>query len=81
MDGAMYHKAWDGSAWWPSPLDWERLGGVFSSPPAVTAWGHNRLDIFGLGMDGAMYHKAWDGSAWWPSPLDWERLGGVFIAP
>ena len=47
----------------------------------VAAWGHNRLDIFGLGMDGAMYHKAWDGSAWQPSPLDWERLGGVFIAP
>ena len=31
-DGAMYHKAWDGSAWRPSPLDWERLGGVFTAP-------------------------------------------------
>ena len=80
-DGAMYHKAWDGSAWRPSVLDWERLGGVFTSPPAVTAWGNNRLDIFGLGTDGAMYHKAWDGSAWRPSVLDWERLGGVFSAP
>jgi hypothetical protein len=28
-DGAMYHKAWDGSRWHPSTLDWERLGGVF----------------------------------------------------
>jgi hypothetical protein len=80
-DGAMYHKAWDGSAWRPSPLDWERLGGVFTSPPAVVSWGQNRLDIFGLGTDGAMYHKAWDGSAWRPSPLDWERLGGVFTSP
>ncbi len=81
MDGAMYHKAWDGGAWRPSLLDWERLGGVFSSPPTAVAWGNNRLDIFGLGMDGAMYHKAWDGGAWRPSLLDWERLGGVFSAP
>ena len=64
-----------------SPLDWERLGGIFTSPPAVASWGQNRLDIFGLGGDGAMYHKAWDGSAWGPSLLDWERLGGVFTAP
>ncbi len=54
---------------------------VFSSPPAVTAWGNNRLDIFGLGLDGAMYHKAWDGASWRPTLLDWERLGGVFTAP
>ena len=80
-DGAMYHKAWDGEAWRPSVLNWERLGGVFTSPPAVTAWGMNRLDVFGLGTDGAMYHKAWDGSAWRPSVLSWERLGGVFTAP
>ena len=77
----MHHKAWDGTAWRPSPLDWERLGGVFTSPPAVVAWGNNRLDIFGLGIDGAMYYKAWDGAAWRPSPLDWERLGGVFTSP
>ena len=80
-DGAMYHKAWDGSAWRPSPLDWARLGGVFTSPPAVVAWGQNRLDVFGLGTDGAVYHKAWDGTAWRPSPLDWERLGGIFTSP
>jgi hypothetical protein len=77
----MYHKAWDGSAWQPSGLGWERLGGVFTSPPAVTAWGPNRLDIFGLGTDHAMYHKAWNGNAWQPSGLNWERLGGVFTAP
>jgi hypothetical protein len=77
----MYHKAWDGAAWRPSPLNWERLGGVFSSAPGVTAWGQNRLDVFGLGTDGAMFHKAWDGTAWRPSTLDWERLGGVFTSP
>src|SRR5262245_213410 len=80
-DGAMYPKAWTGTSWAPSPLDWERLGGVFTSPPAVASWGNNRLDVFGLGSDGAMYHKAWDGAAWRPSPLDWEHLGGVFISP
>ena len=80
-DGAMYHKAWNGSAWQPLGLGWERLGGVFTSPPAVTAWGENRLDIFGLGTDGAMLHKAWNGSAWLPSGLGWERLGGDFTAP
>ena len=26
----MFHKAWDGSAWRPSPTDWEPLGGVFT---------------------------------------------------
>ena len=31
-DGAMYHKAWDGTAWRPSLLDWERLGGIFTAP-------------------------------------------------
>src|SRR5262245_26869924 len=58
--GAIYHKWWNGSAWQPVGLNWERLGGVFTSPPAVTAWGQNRLDIFGIGADGAMWHKWWD---------------------
>jgi hypothetical protein len=80
-DGGIYHKAWTGTSWAPSPLDWERLGGVFTSPPAVASWGNNRLDIFALGTDGAMYHKAWTGTSWAPSALDWERLGGVFTSP
>jgi Repeat of unknown function (DUF346) len=80
-DNRMYHKAWDGRAWLPSPTDWEPLGGVFNSPPAVASWGSNRLDIFGLGTDNRMYHKAWDGRAWLPSPTDWEPLGGVFNSP
>ncbi len=32
LDGAMYHKAWDGTAWRPSINDWERLGGIFEAP-------------------------------------------------
>ncbi len=80
-DHQMFHKAWDGSRWHPSPVDWEPLGGKFTSPPAVVAWGPNRLDIFGLGTDHQMFHKAWDGSRWHPSPIDWEPLGGKFASP
>jgi hypothetical protein len=47
----------------------------------VTAWGTNRLDIFGLGTDRQMFHKAWTGSAWHPSVSGWEALGGAFSSP
>ena len=77
----MFHKAWDGSAWRPSPTAWEPLGGGFSSPPSVDSWGRNRLDIFGLGTNNEMFHKAWNGSVWLPSPTNWEALGGVFTNP
>jgi len=30
-DNQMFHKAWAG-AWFPSPTDWEPLGGVFTIP-------------------------------------------------
>ena len=84
-DHAMYHKAWNGSAWLPSPTGWEGLGGIFAygyeNPPAVVAWSANRLDIFGLGTDYQMYHKYWDGSKWGPSATGWEPLGGVFSSP
>jgi hypothetical protein len=80
-DNQMYHKAWDGSAWLPSPTDWEPLGGVFNSAPAAVSRGSNRIDIFVLGSANQMYHKTWDGSAWLPSPTDWEPLGGVFNSP
>jgi hypothetical protein len=80
-DNQMYHKAWDGNAWLPSLTDWEPLGGVFNSPPAVASWGSNRLDIFGLGTDNQMYHKAWNGNAWLPSVDGWDALGGVFNSP
>jgi hypothetical protein len=80
INGTMFHKAWDGATWRPSPTGWESLGGVFKSPPAAVAWGPNRLDIFGLGTDRSMFHKAWTGSDWYPSQLDWEWLGGRFTS-
>lgn len=58
LDQAAFHKAWD-NGWHPSPVEWEFLGGGFTSPLAVASWGPNRLDIFGIGLDQAMWHKAW----------------------
>jgi hypothetical protein len=80
-DDQMYHKTWTGTAWYPSPTDWEPLGGALGSFVAVAAWGPDRLDIFGLGTDGQMCHKTWTGTAWYPSPTDWEPLGGKFTSP
>jgi hypothetical protein len=31
-DRQMFHKAFDGRQWLPSPTGWEALGGKFSSP-------------------------------------------------
>jgi hypothetical protein len=78
-DHAMYHKAWDGTAWVPSESDYEFLGGLCISGPEVASWGPDRLDVFVTSSDSALYHKAWDGSAWKPSITDWEKLGGVCI--
>src|SRR5439155_11120380 len=68
LDNALWHRAWDGTAWQP----WQSLGGVLSSGPAVTASGASRLDVFARGGDGALWHRAWDGAGW----LAWENLGG-----
>ena len=72
----LYHKAWDGLAWLPSPSGFENLGGTCTSPPAVASWAPDRLDIFVTGPGNHLYHKAWDGSAWLPSPSGFENLGG-----
>jgi hypothetical protein len=54
------------------------LGGIFVCAPAVSSWGPNRLDVFGLGTDNQVYHKAWVGNAWNPSAAGWEPLVGAF---
>ena len=36
-DDQMYHKAWDGSAWWPSETGWQPLGGKFNIPTPMPA--------------------------------------------
>jgi hypothetical protein len=64
----------------PSPGDrwsqWEDLGGVLTSGPAVSSWAPNRLDTFVRGTNNALYHKWWNGTRW----SDWENLGGVLTS-
>jgi len=66
----IHHRAYDGTQW----EAWEGLGGNFISVPAVTTWGPNRLDVFGIGTDKAVYHKAFQTGAGWDA--NWESLGG-----
>jgi hypothetical protein len=76
-DGALYHKAWDGSQWLPSVSGFDNLGGTIVGSPAVASWDHDRLDIFVVGTDRGLYHKAWDGSQWQPSTAGYDALGGI----
>jgi hypothetical protein len=78
-DRALYHKAWNGSAWAPSLTGYENLGGVCTSAPQVVAWDGNRLDAFVTGTDSGLYHKWWNGSAWGPSASGYENLGGLCV--
>jgi hypothetical protein len=80
----MLHKTWTGTAWYPSPTDWEPLSEteIFASPPSVTSWGPGRLDLLCLTPGGQMLHKAWTGTAWSPPSLaGWENLYGQFQGP
>ncbi|HHW68652.1 MAG TPA: sialidase, partial [Epulopiscium sp.] len=56
--------------------EWEDLGGVLTSAPAVASWQPNRLDVFGRGQNNALWHKWWDGSRW----SEWEDLGGILTS-
>lgn len=80
VDGALYHKAWDGSQWLPSVGGFDYLGGVIVGQPAAVSWDHDRLDIFVVGTDQGLYHKAWDGAQWQPSQTGYDPLGGGTIA-
>jgi hypothetical protein len=79
LDGACYHKWWDGASWGPSVTDWQYLGGEFGGDVTAVSWAPDRLDIFCRGLDGHLYHKWWDGNSWGPGPLvtDWQSLGGI----
>ena len=71
LDGAMWHKWWDGNQWG----GWESLGGQIVGAPSVVFWGPNRLDVLARGLDGAMWHRWWDGNQWG----GWESLGGQIV--
>lgn len=55
---------------------WEDLGGILTSGPAVASWQPNRLDVFGKGQNNALWHKWWNGIRW----SEWEDLGGVLTS-
>jgi hypothetical protein len=78
-DRQLYHKAWDGSRWLPSPSGYEPLGGLIrdGSSPSVAAWGPNRLDIVVVGDDRQVQRKTWDGNNWLPSASEFTPLGGT----
>jgi len=46
-DGHVLHKAWTGTAWWPSMTGYQDLGGANAvGPIAAVSWGPNRIDLF-----------------------------------
>ena len=78
----IYHKAWDGSAWQPSPTLWDALGGTVNSSPAVVAPAANNLSVFAVGApNNDLIIKSWNNGAWQPSMTDWTSLGGVLDSP
>ena len=81
-DRQLYHKAWDGGRWLPSPTGFEPLGGQVrdGSSPSIKAWGTDRLDIVIVADDGQVHHKAWTGNGWQPSLTTFESLGGSVSA-
>lgn len=56
--------------------NWEDLGGILTSAPAVCSWAPNRLDVFGRGQNQALWHMYWNGSRW----SNWEDLGGILTS-
>jgi predicted acylesterase/phospholipase RssA len=69
-DHALYRKTRTGSTWSSS---WMRLGGDFTSAPAVCARGP-ALEVFGRGLDRQLLHGTWsDGTI---VQGRWEPLGG-----
>ena len=78
-DRALYHKAWNGTAWVPSLTGYEGQGGIATSAPQAVSWGENRLDVFVTGTDSGLFHKWWNGTAWGPSLTGYEALGGLCV--
>src|SRR5512135_2571999 len=56
--------------------NWECIGGVLISAPAVSSWGASRLDVFVGGTDNGLWHKWYDGIKW----RGFESLGGALAS-
>ncbi|HEY7372295.1 MAG TPA: trypsin-like serine protease [Polyangia bacterium] len=67
-DGAMWintlPNATDSGTYGGPWTGWASLGGVWISPPALTAWDRG-VDLYGLGMDNTVYHVTMDADGWW----------------
>ena len=72
-DRSLIHKAFVDGTW----LAAESLGRTLASPPAVTAWAVDQLQVFAILDDGELWNRYWDGTDWHP----WETLGGDGQAP
>jgi chitodextrinase len=61
-DGAVYHKAWNGSGW----NGWDSLGGNVLYSPAISSQNSTNLSVWGVGSSpsGGLFGKTWNGSSW-----------------
>jgi hypothetical protein len=68
----------DRAMWHRHNKQWDSIGGICTSAPAVIAGFENpgRIDVFVRGNDQALYQKIWDGTKW----IDWHSLKGVVLA-
>jgi hypothetical protein len=66
LDGNVKHLEFDGSGLWA----WKTVpqqfpaGQRFTGQLAATAWGTNRIDVFGFGQDGGLRQIWWNGTTW-----------------
>ena len=64
----------------PDVTGYDYLAGGIVNNPAVSSWGHDRLDVFVVGSaDRALYHKWWDGNSWGPSTDGYEYMAGIIV--
>jgi Tc toxin complex TcA C-terminal TcB-binding domain len=67
---ALWHKYSDGSSW----SDWENLGGILTSAPAVASQTDGTVDVFATSTDNAMWHLSYSQGV----ASGWTSLGGLF---
>ncbi|HYP99048.1 MAG TPA: trypsin-like serine protease [Polyangiaceae bacterium] len=70
--GAVFTKARNGGALWPSGTDWASLGGKILGAPVVVSSGSSNLDVFGVNDGGNVQWWSWRGGDWAAS----KNLGG-----
>jgi len=65
-DYAVWHNAWNGSAW----SSWHSLGGMFTGRPTAVSAALNQIDVFAVDANHTLQHKTWNGSTWG----DWTSM-------